>query len=351
LISRVPYIIPLNKNSAQFAQLYRDPEDDQRDVIHNTIHNRQNEEDDGLEDPDNLGPNPDDDEASAMAQFTGIDPGILLNKIPDEPVQLPNPETHLSPADATEPNGLDGTWNGQLFFPDGSAPYGTIAMEVTRTGDNFNGVAENSTGLLKVAGTVEGNNLLRFTIAWPKEEGYWVECQGPYAPWADTIAGWWGLKTAESEEGLHRTNNPPTRPRMSLRFLFRRPPSFRATDGTNRARARWEVAIAATINMVGPTALRNARAQMQCSWLVDRLVERKRFIDLARREMAGWRKLSTPWKMLTDDEAAELQQLKIKLRPCDARIYTALAESELRQLVDQYVSVLPRVSTLINKYE
>ncbi|KAJ6620274.1 hypothetical protein B0H10DRAFT_2216066 [Mycena sp. CBHHK59/15] len=320
-----------------FAQLYRDLDYDERDVIHNTIHNRQNEEDDGLEDPDNLGPNPDDDEASAMAFFTGIDPGILLNKILDEPVQLPNPETHLSPANATKPNALDGMWTGQLFFPDDSVPYGTIAMQVTRTGDNFNGVAENSTGLLKVAGTIEGNNLLRFTIAWPEEDRYWVECKGPYVPWADTIAGLWGWKTAESEEGLDRTNNAPTRPRMSLRFVFRRPPSFRTTDGTNRASARWEVAIAATINMVGPTALRKARAQKQCLWLVDRLAERKRFIDLARREMAGWLKLSTPWKMLNDDEAAELQRLKIELRPCDARVYTSLAESELQQLVDQTI--------------
>ncbi|KAJ7283321.1 hypothetical protein C8J57DRAFT_1292139 [Mycena rebaudengoi] len=315
-----------------FAQLHRDPDYDERDVIHNTIHNRQNEDDDGLEDPDSLGPNPDDDEASAMAFFTEIDPGILLNKIPDEPVQLPDPETHLSPANATEPNALDGMWTGQLFFPDGSVPYGTIAMQVTRTGDNFNGGGENSTGLLKVAGTVEGNNLLRFTIAWPDVDGYWVECKGPYAPWADTIVGLWELRTAESE-GLDRTNNPPTRPTMSLRFVFRRPPSFRATDGTNRASARWEVAIAAITNMVGPTALRRARAQMQCSWLVDRLGERKRFIDLARREMAGWWNLSTPWKMLNEGEAAELQRLKIKLRPCEARVYTSLAESELHQLI------------------
>ncbi|KAJ7433035.1 hypothetical protein B0H11DRAFT_1759383 [Mycena galericulata] len=285
---------------------------------------------DGLKDPDNLGPNPDeDDEVSVMTFFTGIDHrGILLNDKLAEPLQLPNPETHLSPANATEPNALDGIWTGQLFFPDRTVPYGTITIQVTRTGDNFNGDGENSMGLLKVAGTVEGNNSLRFTIAWPQDDGYWVECKGPYAPWADTIAGLWEWKTAKSEEGLDRTTNPLTR------FVFRRPPSFRTTDGTNRARARWEVAIAATINMVGPTALRKARARMQCSWLVDRLNERKRFIDLARREMAGWRNLSTPWKMLNTEEAAELQRLKIELRPSDARVYTLLAESELQQLVD-----------------
>ncbi|KAJ7659287.1 hypothetical protein DFH06DRAFT_439081 [Mycena polygramma] len=320
-----------------FERLYRDPEQEERDVSHNTIHNRQNEEDDGLEDTEDLGPNPDEDEdeASAMAILTEMDSAILLNEIPDEPLQLPNPSPEMrhSPENVAEPDALDGLWTGQLFFPDNSVPYGTIAMQLTQTGDSFNGVAENSTGVLKVTGTIKENSLLRFTIAWPEEVGYRVECKGPHAPWADTITGSWGPKT-ESQEELDKTTSPPTRPKMSLRFVFRRPPSFRTTDGTTRASARWAVAIAATTNMIGPTTLRKIRAQMQCSWLVDRLAERKRFIDLARRELAGWQNLSTPWKALSEPEAVELQRLKIELRPCDARVYTSLAELELQQLVD-----------------
>ncbi|KAJ6566117.1 hypothetical protein B0H19DRAFT_1232478 [Mycena capillaripes] len=302
-----------------FEQLYRYRDWDQRDAKHNTIHNRQDEENDGLEVPLALGPNPDDDEESAMAFFAIIDPCILLNKIAGEPIRLHDPQTQLSRTALTDSDPLDGMWTGQLFFPDGSVPYGTLSMQLTRTTDNFTGVAENSTGLLTVAGT---------------GSGYRVKCKGPYAPWADTITGLWEPKMEDSEEDLDRTNNAPTRPKISLRFVFRRPPSFRFTDGANRANARWEVAIAATINMVGPTALRKARAQMQWAWLADRLVERRRFVNLAKRERADWDGLSTPWKMLDDGEAAELQRLKIDLRPCDARVYASLAESELQQLVD-----------------
>lgn len=315
--------------SGQFAQLYRDRGCDGRDIVHNTIHDRQNEEDDGLEDSDYHNPGLGDHEHEVPPIAFSKD--ILLNKVSDEPLQLYSPETPLSPANVTESNGaLDGTWTGQLFFPDGSVPYGTISMQLIRTGDDFNGLAENSTGLLKVTGTIARDNLLRFTFTWPEGTGYRVECKGPYAAWADTITGFWEPKTEDSPEALDRTNSSSTGPRWSLRFVFRRPP---ATDGL--ARARWKVAIAATINMVGSTALRKARARRQCSWLVERLAERKRFIDLTKREMAGRQNLSTPW--LDDEEVTELQLLKIELRPCDARVYTSLAKSELQQLVAQCV--------------
>ncbi|KAJ7651611.1 hypothetical protein DFH06DRAFT_548366 [Mycena polygramma] len=318
-----------------FEQLYCASKQQGRDLRGNTIRHELNEEDDGLKDPENIGPNPDDDPASAMAFFAGIDSGILLNEIPDGPLQLPNPslETPQSSEDAVEPNGLDGLWTGQLFFPDNSVPYGTTAMQLIQTGDSFSGVAENSTGLLKVTGTIEGSNLVRFTIAWPEGTGYQIECKGPHAPWADTIAGLWAPK-ADSQEELDTTSNAVTSRRLSLRFVFRRPSSFRTTDGTSRASARWALVIAATTNMIGPTTLRKTRAQMQCSWLVDRLAERKRFIDLAKREMADLQGISTPWGALSEVEAAELQRLKIHLRPCDARVYTSLAEYELQQLVD-----------------
>ncbi|KAJ7744673.1 hypothetical protein B0H16DRAFT_1559793 [Mycena metata] len=306
-----------------FSQLYRD-RDIESDAVHNTIHNRQNDEDDGLEDLDNLGPNPDEDEVGAMDFFTGINPSILLNKIPDEPAQLSQPETQLSPAKTTASNALDGMWTGKLSFSDGSVPYGTIAMRITAAGENFHGGGGGGGCITaEVAGTFE-ENTLRFTITWPDPYKYWARCKGHYAPWADTIVGTWGEETAESEEV-----------KMSLRFVFHRPPSFRGTDASdNRARERWAVAIGATINMFGPTAWRKCRAQLRCSWLVDRLAERKRFVDLARRDIARWQESSTPWGILKDDEAAELQKLKIELRPSDARVYTSLAESQLQQLVD-----------------
>lgn len=211
-----------------------------------------------------------------------------------------------------------------------------------------------------MTGTAEGKRLVRFTITWPKEYGYRVECTvaGSYAPWTDMITGLWGAKTADPITGLwseqsDSIDDPPTSPGEPSRFVFRRPPEFHGVHGRKKPpSAGWKVAIEATMDMVRATALqerphiklpwlRQVRAHENLVWLVNCLLERRRFITLTKRESADWQNLSTPWKSLDEAGDEELQQLKNSLRPCDARMYTSVAESELKQLVNQYVFVLP----------
>jgi hypothetical protein len=118
----------------------------------------------------------------------------------------------------------------------------------------------------------------------------------------------------------------------TLTFIFRRTPAaayrFRYTDAQfkeNRARARWGFAIAATIDQV-------QRSHLSWPYLKKRFAERKRYIELAKRDKVVEDDL-TPWTILNDDEEAEFDQLKNDLEPCDARFYDAAAVFELQKVV------------------
>lgn len=115
-------------------------------------------------------------------------------------------------------------------------------------------------------------------------------------------------------------------------FVFCRTPAaayrFRYTDAQftqNPARARWRFAIAATIDQV-------QRTHISWPYLKKRFAERKRYVELTKRENAAvWK--YTPWTPLDDDEEAELQRLKVDLQPCDARFYDAVVDFEQQKVV------------------
>jgi hypothetical protein len=328
-----------------------------RDAIHNTIGKPRDEEDDGLEDDEGLVADPDSDEAAAIAFYKKIDPRILLNGIGHEPNQLYDPDLDLSRVTLVVSDPLDGMWTGKILLPDGTVHLGTLSMQLRRTACNLTGMGETYLGLLNVAGTVAGDNSVRLTITWPAlSSAYLVVCTGAYDSAEDTITGIWvaKMKDSQGERDLDYTsannedqasngalNDSSTSFKNSMHFVFRRPSSY--TDG---ARARWNVAIATVINMGKPiaprkaTPLRSARAQTRWLWIVEHLAERKRFIDLVKREMADFRNLSTPLESLSHDQFVELQRLKTELRPCDARVYALLAKSQLEQLVNQYVFIV-----------
>ncbi|KAJ6594849.1 hypothetical protein B0H19DRAFT_1096915 [Mycena capillaripes] len=115
-------------------------------------------------------------------------------------------------------------------------------------------------------------------------------------------------------------------------FIFRRTPAeahrFRYTDAqfkANRARARWGFAIAAAIDQV-------QRAHLSWPYLKKRFAERRRFIELLKRDTITDQKL-TPWTPLSDDEEIEFLQLKNDLPSCDARFYYLVSEFELQKIV------------------
>ncbi|KAJ7622175.1 hypothetical protein FB45DRAFT_927147 [Roridomyces roridus] len=301
----------------------------QRDANENTITVRRSDED-GSEDVSHLGPHPDDDPAGAMEFFRKVDAGILLYGFGEEPKQLNVPKQEpvepLPLTVVTDP--IDGVWEGHIHFPNGSTPWGRMSMKLSRTGDEFSGGIDNFMGLLEVAGKVETETQrIRFTITWPKE--YWnysLVCGGPYYPlWANTLAGSWRQSTdipQDARDSGSLGNGGP------LRFVFHRTKS--AEDGPS---PQWQKLIAATTKIIRPIALRRVQARKQLEWLVKHLEQRKRFIQLIKREIAGSENISTSWKPLDEQEDQELYQLKNELPPWDARVYDLLARSELQKLV------------------
>ncbi|KAF7328150.1 Protein kinase domain-containing protein [Mycena venus] len=303
-----------------FQELYTSAHE--RDPINNTIYNQREEEDDGLDDNANLGLNPEDDETTAIESFASIDRRILLNTIADGPIRLHSPETPQSPPvvlSGSDP--LDGMWTGHIFFPDKKSLHGKFSMQLTRSGAEVTGVAENVSGLLNVTGTAEGKRLVRFTITWPKEFGYRVECTvtGSYAPWTDMITGLWRAKTVDPITGLwleqsDSIDDPPRAresPRASCSAALRN--SMASTGGKRYLVRGWKVVIEATMDMVRAERphtklpwLHQVRAHDNLVWLVDCLLERRRFITLTKREIADWQNLSTPWKSLDEAGDAEL---------------------------------------------
>ncbi|KAJ7140785.1 hypothetical protein C8R44DRAFT_237363 [Mycena epipterygia] len=115
-------------------------------------------------------------------------------------------------------------------------------------------------------------------------------------------------------------------------FVFTRTPAaayrFRYSDNQfteNRARARWGFAIAATIDQV-------QRKRLSWPYLKQRFAERKRFLELAKRNKMNIKDL-TPWTPLNVEESAEFGKFKSDLPPSDARFYYSVAEFEVHQLV------------------
>lgn len=115
-------------------------------------------------------------------------------------------------------------------------------------------------------------------------------------------------------------------------FIFTRTPAaayrFRYNDDqfkANRARARWGFAIAATVDQV-------QRKRFSWAYLKQRFTERKRFLELAKRNKMNIKEL-TPWTPLNVEESAEFGKFKSDLPPSDARFYYSVAEFEVHKLV------------------
>ncbi|KAF7350881.1 Protein kinase domain-containing protein [Mycena sanguinolenta] len=307
--------------------------DHQPDPINNTIATFQ--EEDGFEYSDeDLDPDSDDDEETQEAIFTRLQspntPSVLLYGLGDEPKHA-NDLEERHPILATLADPLDDIWTGQLLFPDGTAPEGTLSMLLTHTPDGLTGTAENYLGVLDVSGTVKDQSSIRFMIAWP--DGFAVVCTGKHDQETDTITGSWESKSDRTDALNAITENMDQAPEdtnsTDYRFVFQRPPSFRyARFSGNPSRARWEFAIGAALD-----AVRRRRTNW---WrITDRLAQGKQFVELRKRQEIDSREISIPqWKPLSAEESAKLQRLKTELHPSDARFYNEVADFELQQLVD-----------------
>ncbi|KAF8147003.1 hypothetical protein K438DRAFT_2091048 [Mycena galopus ATCC 62051] len=295
------------------------------DPINNTIAMFQ--EEDGFEHADDLGPYSDDDEPTTKTILARLEPpntpSILLYEPWDGPKYVYDLEKrHPLPVTLADP--VDGMWTGQLQFPDGTAPEGTLSMVLTRTADKLAGVAENYLGVLDVAGTVEEQNIVRFIITWP--DGYAVVCTGQYDPGTDTIAGSWEQRTdiaaPEASSNLEEGTAPSLDDTSSgvdesmdqapdSRFLFHRAASLGYKNPRFTENSGWEIAIAAL----------DERA--------------RRFVDLRKRQAVAFSDLSMPqYKPLNDEENTEILRLKTDLHSSDARFYKIVADFELQQVVN-----------------
>ncbi|KAJ6530320.1 hypothetical protein B0H19DRAFT_482579 [Mycena capillaripes] len=354
----------------------------QLDPINNTI--EAFDEEDGFKyDDEDLGPDSDDDEETEKSIFARINLGKekwkkWLRYWPnDEPVNIYNfKATHPPPATLIDP--LDGLWTGQLrevHKGKKETSEGTMSMVLTRAGDKLSGAVENFSDILDLEGTVEQHKI-NFTIDW---KDYAVACTGQYDSKTDTITGFWKEKevddsssedsnsdddtdssddsgdsgssddsgesssnsasgseseseTEEGNNGVDHNEDGADSEDSTQTFIFRRTPAdvyrFRYTDAQfaeNPARARWGFAIAATIDQV-------QRTRLSWPYLKKRFAERKRYIELAKRETMADRNV-TPRTSLDDNEAAELVRLKDDLHPSDARFYDLVVDFELEQIV------------------
>ncbi|KAJ7095618.1 hypothetical protein C8R44DRAFT_890026 [Mycena epipterygia] len=294
--------------------------DRQPDPINNTIWTFRQE--DGFEADEDLGPNDDDDdEATTEAIFARIGPNILLYGIREEPRHacvLEPPTTLADP--------LDGMWTGYILLPDGTAPEGRLSMVLTRTTDKLAGVAENFLGVINLAGTLEGG-------------------VGEYDSGTDTITGLWEQKTEDPKE-RGEVKVTPLSPAASVggteeggaldventSGAVAKNEDQAPHGATNDSQSSTTTNLQRFVfrRLLHPATPRPDSPEIELA----RDAERKRFVDLVKRQLVFWRNLSTPWKPLSDEENAELLRLKTELRSSDARFYTSLASFEIHQLVN-----------------
>ncbi|KAF8161810.1 hypothetical protein K438DRAFT_1776325 [Mycena galopus ATCC 62051] len=311
-----------------------------RDPINNTIARFQGE--DGFENADDLGPDSDDDEPTANAVLARLEPpntpSILLYEPWDGPKYVYDLEKrHPLPVTLADP--VDGLWTGELQFPDGTAPEGTLSMVLTRTADKLTGVAENYLGVLDVAGTVEGQNMARCTITWP--DGYAVVCTGQYDPGTDTIAGSWEQRTDIAAPEASGTLEEGTAPSLDdtssgVDESVDQAPGGASTDlgssATNSTDSRFLFHRAASLEYKNPRFTENSGWEIAIAALDERA---RRFVDLIKRQAVAFRDLSMPQcKPLNDEENTEILRLKTDLHSSDARFYKMIADFELQQVVD-----------------
>jgi len=300
-----------------------------RDPINNTICTFQEEDGYPDDDDEGLGPGAEDGEKEKKAIDAGSEvdekakktipypkeTDILLYETQNEPTDVYNFETiYPPPHPPMSIDALDGVWTGQLqHVVDGkvTATAGTMSMVLKRTGDDLSGGAEDCFAILAVTGTVDDAHKVVLKIEQPS--GYWMECMGQYDSEKETISGVWASMRSATN------SSPATYP-----FIFTRTLTsvFRYTRKypVNQARARWGFAIEAVI------------AEVQRRLSKKRSAERRRFIELEKRNNADLQFLTTPWDPLNATELEELFRLRADLRPCDSRFYYSVAQFELQLL-------------------
>ncbi|KAJ6608452.1 hypothetical protein B0H10DRAFT_1815812 [Mycena sp. CBHHK59/15] len=295
-----------------------------REPINNTI-TAWNEEDGFRDNEEDLGPDKDADEEAQAAVFKRLSLDILRHPLQDGVRGAYDFEVrHPPPAERADP--LDGAWTGHMYEVSKGkyeSQEGMLSLVLARTGDKLAGTAENFLAELDVQGTVGADNAVELVIKWP--DGWAVTFTGRYDPKTDTIRGEDWFDTGESDSSSASDDT-------TCFWVFRRTPAHldrcRYTDAhftKNPARARWGFAIAAVLHDV-------QRIRYSWTYLKQRFAERRRFIELMKKETINFDKLA-PWASMDDDETAELYALKGTLTSGDSRFYQSIVDFQLQQLV------------------
>ncbi|KAK7029940.1 kinase domain-containing protein [Favolaschia claudopus] len=305
------------------------------DPINYTLRTFQEEDGFVLEDSDELGPRDEDDENTAKAILEKVEPNILLNGILAEPEHETVLETKYLPQ-VTGAKSHIGMWTGHLTLSDGSTPEGKLSLVLIQRGDKLLGAAESYLAILNVSGTIEKQKSVIFTITWP--DGYAVLCEGEYDAETDMITGLWSVKgysetfstvagSVDSESAFVETSPPIaiTEQDSSSPAITDGPPA-RSVNSDGGCEDK-------SVSGQAPFEFRRSLLEENGRLTTNALSARERFIELRKRQMVEWRGLATSRQPLTAEEETEFLQLKTEVLPSYSRLYNAVAELEIRQLI------------------
>jgi hypothetical protein len=236
----------------------------------------------------------------------------------------PDRRRHLGP-----PHPLEGTWTGHntLTETEGTITYILRLSILVQDSREISGKGEHFTSTFIFTGYVKPAQSRRgskfdFTINLvDDEDGLQKECSGQLDIATGTIYAQWTDR---------RMSADPQNVAYHLFQLTKTPPSLTRYRYTPEAfaedpvRARW--------NFACSSARHIAQEKMWSRWfLEERASERKRYVELSVRSLIVTMGL-TPQKPLTAVEKGELDQLRRKLNPSEARFYQALADFEIQKL-------------------
>ncbi|KAG6828456.1 hypothetical protein H0H92_007865 [Tricholoma furcatifolium] len=144
-------------------------------------------------------------------------------------------------------------------------------------------------------------------------------CSGRLYKDSNTITAQWQTTVNGMREDWEQPFSLSRTPPSLLRFRYT-PQQFQEDP----VRSRWAFACSAALHMA-QERLWSRR------FLEDRTRERKRYVELTRRDLIVQMGL-TPQLPLTSAEKGELEYLREELHPSEARFYQALSEFEIQQL-------------------
>ncbi|KAG8826888.1 hypothetical protein FRC17_008058 [Serendipita sp. 399] len=230
---------------------------------------------------------------------------------------------------AANDGSLRGRWTGHAFYDEDGHTDGLAQFHINEVdGDTFGGIGMDKIGRFSLEGEIvsrkdEQEQRIKFTLLYGTQEEPEDETptllliyNGVFSTSSTTVKGTWGVPEEPNLGTFVMTQRPP------FAYLFRY--NERAL-AQNAALVRWKYALSTVRHQV-------RKRLWSWSYFQERMLTRRRYIDLRlRTEIANLYSVH-PSNELTVEDKEELNRIEQGLSPADSGFYDSLATDIMRKI-------------------